>query len=198
MKNLLACTLALLAAWPALAQGDDPAQRARLREERAAADARFAQDKMACRAKFAVTDCIAKVTRERNARVADLRRQERVLDDAERQRRAAARQQELDERNSPQRQQEAADKRAKAQADQQNRDARAADKAGRRAGQEAPQGTPRTSSAPRSNAPTPQEAAKSRADYEARKKEAEQHKAEVADRNAKRTKPPAADLPPPQ
>ena len=45
--------------------------------------------------------------------------------------------------------------------------------------------------------PTADEAAKNRADYDRRIAEAEKHKAEIAARNAKRSKPPAADLPAP-
>jgi len=44
---------------------------------------------------------------------------------------------------------------------------------------------------------TPEEAAKNRAEYKQRMREAQQHKAEVEARNAKRTQPPAAPLPPP-
>lgn len=214
MKTLLACLFALLAASPVLAQGD-AAERARIRDERAAAETRFAEEKKACRARFAVTDCIDKVTREHNARLADLRRQDNLLNDAERKRRAADRQKELDERNSPEKQQQAADKRAKALADQQERDARAAEKAAKRAeqdaqragrsptgktpkGEPAPQGTPRDAKPAHGNGPTAEEAAKNRADYETRQKEAQQHKAEVEARNAKRSKPAASDLPPPR
>jgi colicin import membrane protein len=214
MKTLLACLFALLAASPVLAQGD-AAERARIREERSAAEARYAEEQKTCRAHFAVTDCIDKVTREHNARLADLRRQENLLNDAERKRRAAESQKQADERNSPQKQQEAEDKRAKALADQQERDARAAEKAAKRAeqdaqraartpsektpkGQPSPQGTPRDAKAAHGSGPTEQEAAQNRADYEARQKEAQQHKAEVAERNAKRSKPAASELPPPR
>jgi colicin import membrane protein len=214
MKTLLACLFALLVAVPALAQ-DEAAERTRIREARAAADARFAEEKKACRARFAVTDCVDKVTREHNALLHDLRRQENLLNDEARKRRAAEHQKELDERNSPDKQREAAQKRAKALADQQERDARAAEKAAKRAEQEAeragrtpavktpkgapaPQGKPREPGTPHPSGPTADEAAKNRAEYEAKLKEAEQHKAEIAARNAKRTKPAASDLPPPR
>ena len=62
----------------------------------------------------------------------------------------------------------------------------------------APLGAPRDATAPHGNGPTAQEAAKHRAEYEARQKEAQQHKAEVEARNAKRSKPAASDLPPPR
>ena len=213
MKYRLASVLLLLAAGPALAQ-DDAAERERIGRERAAAEARFTEQEKTCRARFAVTDCVNKATRERNAALSELRRQERILDAEERQRRAAQRQQELDERNSPEQQKAAADRRAKALADRQEREARAAEKAAARAEKEAgraaaapreqaakgepqPQGKPRQARSPGTQGPTAEEAAKNRAAYEARQLEAQQHKAEVAARNAKRSKPPAGDLPPP-
>jgi hypothetical protein len=214
MKHLLACTLALVAAWPALAQ-DDSAERARIQAERGAAESRFAEAQKSCRAKFAVNDCLDKATRAHNAVLSELRRQERVLNDADRKRRAAERQKEVDERQSPERQQDAAEKRARALAEQKEREERAADKAAKRASDEAeraqrpprsklaasapgPQGAPRTPTAPRSHGPSAEEAAKNRATYEARQQEAVQHKAEVAARIARRAKPAASDLPAPK
>jgi hypothetical protein len=204
-----------LAAFTVHAQApDEAAERARIRQEREAADQRFNAAEKACRAKFAVNDCIAAARRERNTTVTELKRQERVLNDAERTRKAAERQKEIDERSSPERQQEAANKRAKALQEQQDREARAAEKAAKHAADEAqragqpprvktpkgdtgPQGSPREPQAPKNHGLSPEEAAKNRAEYEQRVKEAERHKAEVAARNAKRNKPPAADLPPP-
>lgn len=214
MKHLLACTLALLAALPAQAQ-DDAAERERIKVERAAAEARYVEEDKACRARFAVTDCLDKATRLRNARLAELRRQERLLNDAERKRRAAERQKELDERNTPERQKEAAERRARALAEQQGREQAAADKAAKRAADEAeraqrgprqksaggapgPQGTPRAERTKKTFAPTPEEAAKNRAAYEKRQREAEQHRAEVAARIARRAKPAASGLPAPK
>jgi colicin import membrane protein len=193
---------------------DEAAERDRLHSERSAADKRLAQAQKACRAKFAVNDCMNDARREYNATVGELKRQERILDDAQRKQRAAARQKEIDERHSPEHQQQEAAKRAKALADQQERDARAAEKAAKRSADEAehakrappvktprgepgPQGSPRDPHAPVAHGPTPEEAAKNRAEYEQRLQEAEKHKAEVAARNAQRKKPASADLPPP-
>lgn len=215
MKRLALLLLALAAAAVHAQAPDEAAERARIRQEREAADQRFAEAEKACRAKFAVNDCIAAARRERNATVNELKRQERVLNDAERVRNAAKRQQEIDERSSPERQQEAAEKRAKALQEQQEREKRAAEKASRRAADDAgreqrgergvkepkaepgPQGSAREPHGATRSGPSAAEAAKNRAEYEARVKEAEQHKAEIAARNAKRGKPPAADLPPP-
>jgi colicin import membrane protein len=193
---------------------DEAAERDRLHSERSAADKRLAQAQKACRAKFAVNDCMNDARREYNATVGELKRQERILDDAQRKQRAAARQKEIDERHSPEHQQQEAAKRAKALADQQERDARAAEKAAKRSADEAehakrapqvrtprgepgPQGSPRDPHAPVAHGPTPEEAAKNRAEYEQRLQEAGKHKAEVAARNAQRKKPASADLPPP-
>jgi colicin import membrane protein len=192
----------------------EAAERERLHGERAAADKRLVEAQKACRAKFAVNDCLDKAKREYNASVGELKRQERILDDAQRKQRAADRQREIDERNSPEHQQQEAAKRAKALADQQEREARAAEKAAKRSADEAehakrgaqvktpkgepgPQGSPRDPRAPVAHGPTPEEALRNRAAYEERLQEAEKHKAEVAARNAQRKKPASADLPPP-
>lgn len=212
--KLAALALLAAAAGPALAQDDGP-ERARIERERAAAEAKFSEAQKACWTRFAVTDCVNKATRERNATLAELRRQERVLNEAERKRRSAERQRDVDERSSPERQKEAAEKRARALEEQKEREARNADKAARRSEDDAerarrgpraektpdgppgPQGKPRGNRTPKSNAPTPEEAAKNRAAYEERLRAAEQHKAEVAARIAKRARPAASDLPRP-
>jgi colicin import membrane protein len=192
----------------------EAAERERLHSERSAADKRLAQAQKACRAKFAVNDCMNDARREYNATVGELKRQERILDDVQRKQRAAARQKEIDERHSPEHERQEAAKRAKALADQQERDAKAAEKAAKRSADEAeharrapqvktprgepgPQGSPRDPHAPVAHGPTPEEAAKNRAEYEQRLQEAGKHKAEVAARNAQRKKPASADLPPP-
>ncbi|MDE2607785.1 MAG: hypothetical protein KGL68_17880 [Burkholderiales bacterium] len=198
-RFLLAFALAATAAGVQAQVPDEAAQRERIRVEREAAGKRFDEAQKACRSKFAVNDCVDQARRERDDVLSGLKRQERVLDDAERMRRAAERQKALDERRSPERQQEEAQRRAKALADQKSRDARAAAKGAGRTpdGRPAPQGTPRGPVSPGSHGISPEEAAKNRAEYEQRMREAQQHKAEVEARNAKRTQPPAAPLPTP-
>jgi colicin import membrane protein len=214
MKHLLACALALFTACAVQAQ-DVPAERERIRSERAAADAHFLAAQRECRGRFSVNDCLRQVKREHAAVVGDLRRQELVLNDAERRRRAAERQQAVDERNAPEKQQQAEERRARSLQDQQNRERRAGEKAGKRATDDAeraqhgprapktpkgspqPQGDARTAHPSKPNGPTPEEAAKNRREHEARLKEAQQHKAEVEARVAKRRKPAASELPVP-
>lgn len=214
MKPLIALAAALAFALPAAA--DDGAERARIRTERDAVEARFKQQEKACYGRFAVTDCIQKAQRERNAMLADLRRQERVLNEADRRRRAAERQQALEERNSPQARQRAEEKRQQALQEHQAREARAAEEGrkrkedqaeraaraprppGQASGPPGPQGSPRPVGTPKPPRLTPEEAAKNRAAHEARLKAAEEHNAKLRDRIARRKKPAASDLPVPQ
>ena len=215
MKSLLALALALLAVAPASAAEDD-AERERIKTERATVESRFKAQETACYRKFAVTDCVRTAQRERNAALAELRRQERVLNDAERKQRAAERQREVDERSSADKRAEAEERRKLAVQEQKDREARAAEKAQKKAeddakkaarppreakapsGPQGPQGEPRAPRTTKSHGPSPEEAARNRAAHEARLKEAEEHDAELRERVAKRRKPAASDLPIPQ
>jgi hypothetical protein len=193
---------------------DEAAERDRLARERQVAEAKYKEAQKSCRAKFAVTDCLDKARREYQQVVGGIKRQEHVLNDVERKRRAAEAQRQIDEKNSPEAQQAAAEKRARALSEQQQREAQAAEKAARRAADEAkkeqrgprekaphgasgPQGSAREPALPKAHGPSAEEQAKNRAEYEQRIAEAEKHKAEIAARNAARTKAPSADLPPP-
>lgn len=216
MKLLAACALALLAALSAHAQdAAADAERARLRAERAALDARFAEAKRACNARFAVTDCVEEAAREHSTARAEVRRQERVLNEAERRRRAAERLRAQEERNAPEAQKAAAERRARAVAEQLEREVRAREKAERRQAEQAARtGQPGATKAPaaapapqgkarapqKGNSPplTAEEAASNRAAYEARVREAQRHKEEVQQRLATRSKPAASGLPPPK
>ncbi len=61
----------------------------RIRQARAEAIGQFAARDAVCYQKFAVNDCLADVRTERRVLLADLRRQEISLNDAQRKRRAA-------------------------------------------------------------------------------------------------------------
>ncbi|RYY98489.1 MAG: hypothetical protein EOO24_18435 [Comamonadaceae bacterium] len=215
MNHILsAIVLAVLAVLPAVAQDMD-AERKRIREERAAADARYETQRRDCHGRFAVTDCLDAARKERATAVADLRRQEVVINDADRKRRAAERLRELDARRAEQSDPDAVARRAKAQADQQERAARAAAKGESQAAQQADRaaragarreaasgplvsrGEPRATRAFAAPQPDAAQAARNQREFEARRKDAQDHKAAVLERNAKRTKPPAAGLPTP-
>lgn len=87
--------LALLAALPAAAD-----ERARIAAERRAVDERYAAEQAECRQRFAVTGCLDEARAHRRAAQADLKRQELVLDDAERKRRASERLQAVERRRA--------------------------------------------------------------------------------------------------
>lgn len=214
MKLLAAAALALSVLLPAQAQDGAP-ERARIKAARDAAQGRFDAQEKACRATFAVTDCVDDARRARNAALAELRRQELALNEAERTRRAAERRRELDERQSAQRAEKAQQeqqRRAEAAAARERRQAEVAEKARRRAGAEtppervapraavavAPQGKPRDPQrVTRTLEADPQVLAARRRAHEQRVREAREHKQEVLERNARRNKPPAASLPTP-
>ncbi len=70
----------------------DPAvERARIATERAEAGRVFDERVAACRERFAVTDCVDEARRERREALTRLRRQESILDEADRRQRAAQR-----------------------------------------------------------------------------------------------------------
>ncbi|WP_326533964.1 hypothetical protein [Pseudorhodoferax sp.] len=99
------CALACLLAAGAWAQGTTPigteqlaAERARIAGERSRITERFVQEERACHQRFAVTDCLNRNLEWQRAALADLRRQEILLNDSERQRRAAERMDRLDEK----------------------------------------------------------------------------------------------------
>ncbi len=119
-KSLLFSLVLLAGAWPAWAQPDSAveSERARISAERNQAEARFAAQEVACYKIFAVNDCLKAARSQRRERLADLRRQELSLTQAERKRRAAERVRSIEERDSAQRQEETAAQRAESMARQ--------------------------------------------------------------------------------
>lgn len=199
MRRLLAVlpvVAACLAIGPLHAQ--DPAQvdqeRARIAAERRAADGRYAQAEEACYRRFAVNDCLNEAKIARREVLADLRRQEVSLNDAERRRKGAAQQQRLEERSSPEAQQRAAQQRAQALADNAQRQERGARKAAQAAAPAAAVAAPRVPAQP-SAATMPDAAAAAR--HQTRLQEAKARKERLQKRQKERTKPAAQPLPVP-
>jgi len=64
-------------------------ERERIRQFRLGEEARFAAQQAQCYQRFAVNDCLLTIRRERRDLLADLRRQELLINDAQRKRRAA-------------------------------------------------------------------------------------------------------------
>jgi hypothetical protein len=203
MKRRIQSLLLLLLALPLVAQAvDEAAERARIAAERKQADERFAADEKACWRRFAVNDCIAEAKGRQRATLGGLRRQEIHLNDIERKRRAAERQGQIDERQSPENQEREAQQRAQASQEQQQREARAAEKVVRRRQKEAEAQAAAEAAQrpkqPRSGPTIPaSEAAANRRDFEKRLADAHERKVKAAQRQAERKKPPAQPLPVP-
>lgn len=137
MKRLFLLLIAALVLPLAWAQDDsaDRIERARIAAERKQVDGKFQVEEKACYGKFAVNDCLNDARSRRRAALADLRRQEISLNDAQRKRRAAERLRAVEERARDQ-QPGGVENRAKALEAQRSRAERAADKASDRASEE--------------------------------------------------------------
>lgn len=148
MKSLL-LALGLLALLPlgAQAQQVDPslpsgasAERARIEADRAKAQALFEKDEANCYQRFAVNDCLREVRVRRRATLEELRRQEIVLNDADRKKRAAEQARRAGGKSSAPAAQEDADKRAAGRQAVEERLERAGQKKARPDGNEPGQG----------------------------------------------------------
>ncbi len=107
--KVIALILGLLMAAPLLAQHADPEavlakreteQRARIAQTRARYQAQFEAQERACYQRFAVNDCLGDSRRTQREVMADLRRQEILINDTQRKRRAARQMLRSDERTS--------------------------------------------------------------------------------------------------
>ncbi|MBS0451920.1 MAG: hypothetical protein JSS14_11455 [Proteobacteria bacterium] len=190
---------------PVSQEDKDAIEKARIGDERKAADVRYEQDRTVCYQKFAVQDCLNDVRRKRRAKVEELNRQEAAINDAERKRRGAAELDRLEQQKGGLSADDAA-KREQALQSQRDREQRAADHASERQSKEAQAAANRRDfeNKQRAHAQEQADAAERRAQedamrqrYEARLKQAEQDRAELEERNAKRTKPRSAPLPTP-
>jgi hypothetical protein len=122
---LMACLAGLAHAQEGAA---DQVERDRISRERAAVHAAHEQAVAQCFQQFVVSDCRARADRVQRDALADLRRQEATLNDAERRRAGAAQMQRLEARQSAAREAEAANRRERALADQADREQRASSK----------------------------------------------------------------------
>jgi colicin import membrane protein len=120
MKFLL-LLLSALAAGPAMTQpaAETPAaglgtEQARIAAERARLEAGFKAEENACYSRFLVNACLNEIRPRRAEAMAELRRQEIVLDDAERKGKGADQIQKIEDKQSAERQQQRADQEQKA------------------------------------------------------------------------------------
>ncbi|MGH8831870.1 MAG: hypothetical protein ACREXV_12370 [Polaromonas sp.] len=161
----------------------------------------------ACYKRFAVNNCLNEVNTRRREAMADLRRQEISLNDEERRIRGAEQIRKIEEKSSPEKQQEAADRRAKAQQDHQSRLDREKQKQQERATTQSNEKANREASVEKLKGH--QQQARARVDKQAaaaeeakkfnqRQKEAQERRAQHESERLKRVKPPAKSLPLPE
>jgi colicin import membrane protein len=108
------------------------AQLARIAAERSQAEAAFRAQEKACYGKFAVNDCLNAAKAHRRQELADLRRQEIAINDAQRKRKAAEHLRAIEERSSPEKRQQDSQPRTSALEKQRERESAAARKAAER------------------------------------------------------------------
>jgi colicin import membrane protein len=184
-RIVLALAVCAVAALPRVVAADQTAlERARIREERAQAQRLYEDRERTCHDRFAVTGCLDAARAQRREALDRLRHEELVLDSAERKQRAASRATRIREKQIAQeskpaplvvRERLAAPRKpAKATPEQATAAAAAA------------------SAAPRLSE---EQARRNKAAFDAKQKEAAEHRGDVEQRNAaraQRTKPTAA------
>ena len=211
MKHLAtACLLTLLAT---AVQADALSERLeqerqRISVERVQQEALLMRQDRACYDRFAVNRCLSKVNVERRAIMADLRRQEVLLNEEERRARGADQLQKIDDKSSLQMQQEEANRRAQALQDY---DARLLREQSKKADRQLRQGQDAANTAThqerlkleaeqaQSRKAGQSQAAEEAQKYQQRVQEAQERKAARELQKQQATKPPAPGLPlPPQ
>ncbi|MBC7681624.1 MAG: hypothetical protein H7172_04765 [Ferruginibacter sp.] len=188
------------------------AEHARITSERQQIEKRFADEEAGCFQKFAVNDCRDASRARRRVEIADLRRQEISLNDAERKRKGAEQLQRMEQsaaaKDEPPvavgtatpRGTAAAPARTHAPAEPRkpyDADAAAKAQATRKATAENKARNYQEDQAKRARRVAAAAAANEPARYAKKQQEAAAHKAETADRNAARTKAKSAPLPEP-
>lgn len=189
MKPLFAVACLLLAALAPAHANDDAAERQRIARERAQAEARFRAQRNECQQRFVVTACVDAARAEHRQTTQRLRREEGVLDEAQRRQRAAARLAAIEEKQRAERERANAPRAPRAASEAAPRQPRPAH----------PRAAHEPASAP-SPAERAAEEARKRERYEARQREAREHREQAEARRVQRDrkgKPPAAPLPDP-
>jgi len=120
MKKWIVSAL-LLTCFGVLAQTTSGAERLRISAELSRLEAAFAMEDTACYKRFWVNSCLDEVKVRRRDALADLRRQEIVLNDEARKAKAAEQLLKIEDKSSPEKLQQEADKRAQDVKDSEDR-----------------------------------------------------------------------------
>ena len=124
---LFCCSLSLSAAMaqsPAQEKDNNALERSKIAAERARLEAGFQSEEAACKSRFAVNACLQEIRPRRNAAMADLRRQDLLINEAERKARGADQIQKTEDKSSLERQQQRAEQEKKAQQETERRSER--------------------------------------------------------------------------
>jgi hypothetical protein len=124
---LFCCGLSLGAAMaqsPAQEKDSNALERSKIAAERARLEAGFQAEEAACKSRFAVNACLQEIRPRRNAAMADLRRQDLLINEAERKARGADQIQKTEDKSSLERQQQRAELEKKAQQETERRSER--------------------------------------------------------------------------
>ena len=194
----------LIAGSVALAQTGSDVERERISAERSRLEATFTREDTACYKRFLVNNCLDEVKIRRRDALADLRRQEIVLNDEARKSKGAEQLQKIEDKSSPEKLQLEADK--KAQAAKDFADAMARDKqknadrvtlqAGEKANAEAAASRVKNNQDKQARAASKQAAATEELrKYNERQAQAKERQARYARDKASQAKTPAQPLP---
>lgn len=207
MKKLFITLLLLLGAAIAFAQQmaaeapepptlpDATGERNRIQAERVRAEARYKTEAAACYARFAVTDCLNGLRVQRREVLETLRRQEILLNDAQRQQKGLEQLDRIREKSSEQQQEEAAARRLEARAAQKEREERAARKAADAKRSSIYSSAAHSTEKAQEQGTTSDERAKNQQQFQEKLKAAQEHRASLEKRNAEKIGPPAKPLP---
>jgi hypothetical protein len=121
---LLCCCLSLGAAMaqsPDQEKAKNSLERSKIAAERARLEAGFLAEETVCKSRFAVNACLQEIRSRRNEAMADLRRQDLLINESDRKARAADQIQKTEEKSNLERQQQRAEQEKKAQQETERR-----------------------------------------------------------------------------
>ncbi|MES2912116.1 MAG: hypothetical protein V4718_12045 [Pseudomonadota bacterium] len=182
-------------------------ERTRINAERASLEAGFVTEEIACYKKFLVNRCLDEIKPRRRDAMADLRRQEVLLDDQDRKAKAARQILKTEEKSSVEKQQEAADRRAtslkdfdtRMERDAQKKADRDAAKSSEKSNADSAAGRVTSNQQKASDRSAKQaESAEEVRKFNERQEKAKERQARYERDKAARTGPPAKTLPQPQ
>ncbi len=182
------------------------AERLRISDDRARLNAAYALEDTACYQRFFVNNCLDQIKARRDEALADLRRQEIVLNEDSRKAKAAEQLQKTEDKSAPEKLQQEADKRAQAIRETADRAARieqkTADREQLQTGEKAnvdalAERLKSNQNKAAARAARQSQEAEALKKYNARQQQAKERQAEYAKENAKLNKTPASSLPVP-